>query len=110
MYSAFLSNEILWAARIKIHVRQDQFVHLLVTGLIWQIQEEKANVFIRTQKTLGLPRRRFSEAPYFLIVHDRSISYFLIFSSSVERSIEIGMNLASGVPVEDLSQGYPEAD
>jgi hypothetical protein len=28
---------------------------------------------------------------------------------SIERSIEIGMNLASGVPVEDLSQGYPEA-
>jgi hypothetical protein len=37
--------------------------------------------------------------------------YFLIFSYSVERSIGIGMSLADGgVPVEDLSQGYPEAD
>jgi hypothetical protein len=30
---------------------------------------------------------------------------------SVERSIKIAMSLAAvGVPVEDLSQGYPEAD
>jgi hypothetical protein len=35
----------------------------------------------------------------------------LIFSFSVERSIEIGTSLsAGGVPVEDLSQGYPETD
>ncbi len=37
--------------------------------------------------------------------------YFLIFSYSVDRSIGVGMSLAGGgVPVEDLSQGYPEAD
>jgi hypothetical protein len=36
--------------------------------------------------------------------------YFLIFSYSVAQSIEIDMSLAGGVPVEDLSQGYPEAD
>jgi hypothetical protein len=53
----------------------------------------------------------FSEAPYFLTVFYRSKLYFLIFSYSVERSIEIGMSLADGgVPVEDSSQGYPEAD
>jgi hypothetical protein len=37
--------------------------------------------------------------------------YFLIFSYSIDRSIGIGMSLAAGgVLVEDLSQGYPEAD
>jgi hypothetical protein len=34
----------------------------------------------------------------------------LIFSYSVERSIGIGMSLAGGVPMEDLSPGYPAAD
>jgi hypothetical protein len=52
-----------------------------------------------------------SQTPYFLIVHYRPILYFLLFSSNVERSTEIGMSpAAGGVPVEDLSQGYPEAD
>jgi hypothetical protein len=51
-----------------------------------------------------------SETPHFLTAHYRTILYFLIFSSSVDRSIGIGMSLADGgVPVEDLSQGYPEA-
>jgi hypothetical protein len=48
---------------------------------------------------------------YFCKHYHRSILYFLIFSYSVEPSIEIGISLAGGgVPVEDLSQGYPEAD
>jgi hypothetical protein len=39
------------------------------------------------------------------------LGYFLIFSYNVERPMEIGMSLdGSGVPVEDLSQGYPEAN
>jgi hypothetical protein len=84
----------------------------LVTGLIWQIQEEKANVFKPdAEKRLVTTTATFSEAPYFLTVYYRSILYFLIFSYSVEQSIEIGMSLADGsVPVEDLSQGYPDAN
>jgi hypothetical protein len=52
-----------------------------------------------------------SQTPYFLIVHYRPILYFLIFSSNIERSTEIGISLADGgAPVENLSQGYPDAD
>ncbi|MGH7456718.1 MAG: hypothetical protein ACRENG_35545 [bacterium] len=65
--------------------------------------------FSRTPKNaLSLPLWRFRESLYFLIDHHRSILCFLIFSCGVEQS---GKSLADGgVPVEDLSQDYPEAD
>jgi hypothetical protein len=65
----------------------------VVTGEIWQIQEEKASVF---------------GSAYFLTVDYRSILYFLIFSYIIERPIGIGMSLAGDVPVEDYRKVIPK--